>query len=254
MKNHKERKLYISLKIITILLPIFTSEMVISNRPEIELTTKGTRVIMHTIKNLLVVNASPNLRESYSRTLSNYFVEKLQDRYRDQYSFHYRDLGKEPVPCLNARNLEVILQGRAITQEARLYKNLSDTLIDDMRRAHAIILSTPMHNFTVPVSLKAYFDIVLRAGETFKFTSNGSEGMLSDRPVILITTSGGSYTKREGDFLTPYIKYILQFIGIRNVTSISAEGLAIERQKNLSLIRAKEALELYVETFHQSLT
>ncbi|HQS83888.1 MAG: hypothetical protein B7Y25_03090 [Alphaproteobacteria bacterium 16-39-46] len=254
MKKHEKRKLYFSLKTMTIVLSIFTSERAISIGPEIELATIGAKTVMRTVKNLLVVNVSPNLNQSHSKALSMHFVERLQKRYPGQYSPCYKDLEKEPIPHLSSRNLEVIMHGTATTPEAKILKGLSDTLIGDMRRANAIVFSTPMHNFTVPASLKAYFDIVLRAGETFKYTSNGPEGMLADRPVILISTSGGCYAETEGDFLTPYIKYVLRFIGIRNVTSVIAEGLAIESKKNSSLTTAREVLERHLEPFHQSLT
>ncbi len=205
-----------------------------------------------TTKKLLVVNASPSLENSHSRTLSHYFVSQLENHYPEQYRLVHRDLAKDPIPYIDDRSLEVILAGTATTLEARSLEIFSDTLIDEIDRSDAIIVATPMHNFTVPAPLKAYFDLVLRAGKTFKYTSSGPEGMLIDRPIMLIYASGGCYHGTTRDFLTPYVQEVFSFIGINNFTSVFAEGLAMHDKKETSLIKAKEELEGHVKTFHEA--
>jgi len=207
---------------------------------------------MRIVKNLLVINVSPNLNHSHSRALSRHFIEQLESRYPGQCLPVYRDLEKEPIPYIHDNNLDVIVTGKATTPEAKNLQILSDTLIDELEHSDAIVIATPMHNFTVPAPLKAYFDIIIRAGKTFKYTSNGPEGMLTDRPVMLISCSGGCYHGTKSDFLTPYLNHILNFIGIKNITSVAAEGLAMQDKAIASLTTARGKLEELLESFHQS--
>ncbi len=201
------------------------------------------------VKKLLVMNVSPNLTSSNSRVLSQHFLDQLNSRYPGKYEPMYRDLGREPVPYINNQTLEVILAGTALTPEAESLRRLSDTLINELKTSDAIVIATPMHNFTIPAPLKSYIDLILRAGKTFGYTSSGPQGMLEDRPVMLITTSGGCYGGTSYDHLTPYMRTTLGFIGIRNVTAVNAEGLAMQDKKDTSLISAMEELTKQSEAF-----
>lgn len=201
------------------------------------------------VKKLLMMNVSPNLTNSHSRALSQKFLEQLDSRYPEKYKTTYRDLGKGLVPYINSQTLEVILAGTATTPEAESTRRLSDALISELETSDAIVIATPMHNFTVPAPLKSYIDLILRAGKTFRYTSSGPQGMLADRPVMLITTSGGCYRGTEYDHLTPYMRTILGFIGIRNISVVNAEGLAMQDKKDTTLIRAMEELAKQAESF-----
>lgn len=203
-------------------------------------------------KNLLIINVSPNLKASHSRALSQHFVEQLESSYPRQYMPVYRDLEKNPIPYIHADSLEVIDAGTATTPVAKALKTLSDTLIDEVERSDAIVIATPMHNFTVPAPLKAYFDLVLIAGKTFKYTFQGPIGLLADRPVMFISCAGGCYHGTTSDFLTPYVNHVLRFIGINNFTSVVAEGLARQEHMKTSLLIAREALEKHVDSFYQA--
>ncbi len=229
---------------------------------------KGTRT-MHTTKNLhtsefellskknvrrnlLIVNASPNLENSNSRALSHHFVRQLESHYPSQHALIYRDLEKEPIPYIRSNTLEVITSGITTTTESKSLMDLSDILIREVEHSDAIVIATPMHNFTIPAPLKSYFDLVLRAGKTFRYTSNGPVGMLADRPMLLISTSGGCYYETESDFLTPYMKRVFNFIGINNFTSVVAEGLATGDKMETSLANAREKLEKQAKFFYKS--
>jgi len=218
---------------------------------EFDFAIKGVRKAMQIKKNLLVVNTSPNLDSSQSRALSRHFVQGVEKYYPGGYAPLYRDLEKDPIPYIRKDSLEVITSGRVSTLEAKKLKSLSDTLITEIEKSDAIVIATPMHNFTIPAVLKAYFDLVLFAGRTFKYTSNGPEGMLTDRPVTVISSSGGCYHGTEKDFLTPYVKHVLGFMGIKNCTFVVAEGLAMKDLKEISLMKAREKLETHIKTFHQ---
>ena len=105
----------------------------------------------------------------------------------------------------------------------------SESLIDELERSDLLILSTPMHNFTVPAALKAWIDQVVRFGRTFKSTPEGKIGLLMDRPTYNVIASGGYFSgdrARQPDHLTPYLKDILGTIGIKSIRFITLEGLA----------------------------
>ncbi|MEN4918930.1 NAD(P)H-dependent oxidoreductase [Achromobacter spanius] len=106
----------------------------------------------------------------------------------------------------------------------------SDNLIRMLDDASHVVLATPMHNFTVPSSLKAWLDHVVRVRSTFRITGQGNKvGVLEDRPVYVAIASGGGFSgedARQPDFLTPYLRHVLGTIGLTQVTFISVEGTA----------------------------
>ena len=106
----------------------------------------------------------------------------------------------------------------------------SAELIQSLRDASHVVIATPMHNFTVPSSLKAWIDHVVRVRHTFRITSEGKLGNLAGRPVYVAISSGGEFcgdgAQRQPDFLTPYLKHVLGTIGLPDVTFFSVQGTA----------------------------
>lgn len=105
----------------------------------------------------------------------------------------------------------------------------SGQLIQALQDATHIVIATPMHNFTVPASLKVWIDHVVRVRSTFRITAEGKVGNLPDRPVYVAISSGGEFSgdaARQPDFLTPYLKHVLGTIGLKNVSFFSVEGTA----------------------------
>lgn len=106
----------------------------------------------------------------------------------------------------------------------------SEELIQELESANFVVIGTPMHNFTVPSTLKAWIDHIVRVRRTFNVTPQGKVSLLRDRPVFVAVSSGGRYSgkrARQPDFLTPYLKAILGTIGLHNLTFISVEGSAL---------------------------
>jgi len=202
-------------------------------------------------KNLLVINASPDL-EGSSRKLSQHFVEQLESRYPNQYTITYRDLAAgEIVPCLRSASFEVFKEGTASTSEAQTLKRLSDELINEIEHVDAVILASPMHNLTIPAVLKAYFDLIIRAGKTFQYTSDGPVGLLQNRPVIFMSSSGGCCSETNSDaFFWPYVRHVFNYIGLSNVSYVALEGTSMSARKKTALTEAKEKLEKHLESFH----
>jgi FMN-dependent NADH-azoreductase len=106
----------------------------------------------------------------------------------------------------------------------------SEELIQELESADFVVIATPMHNFTVPVALKAWIDHVVRVRRTFNVTAEGNLGALRDRPVFVAVSSGGRFSgerTHQPDFLTPYLKAILSTIGLHDLTFFSVEGSAL---------------------------
>jgi FMN-dependent NADH-azoreductase len=102
---------------------------------------------------------------------------------------------------------------------------LADTLIKELQDADTIIIGAPVYNFGPPASLKAWADLVVRAGTTFRYSENGPEGLLKDKKAYIIAVSGGTPIDADIDFMSGWLKFILGFIGISDVEMIVADGI-----------------------------
>jgi FMN-dependent NADH-azoreductase len=124
---------------------------------------------------------------------------------------------------------------------------LSEELIGELQVADIIVLGLPMYNFGIPSTLKAWIDHVARAGITFQYTENGPEGLLKGKKAYVIAARGGLYEGSAADTQTPYIKTILGFMGITDVTMVAAEGLNMgDDAKAASLAKAQGELDQLV--------
>jgi FMN-dependent NADH-azoreductase len=110
----------------------------------------------------------------------------------------------------------------------RAEQALSEALIAEVFAADTIVIGAPMYNFSIPTQLKAWFDRVLKAGVTFKYTETGPVGLAGGRRVIIASSRGGQYGDNSPmDFQEPYLKALLAFIGLTDVTVVRAEGSAM---------------------------
>lgn len=151
-----------------------------------------------------------------------------------------RDLAEDPVPHLTAARFQAFstaLESRTPEQQAAV--EYSDALIDELRSADTIVFAVPMYNFSVPSTLRAYFDHVARAGVTFRYTSAGPEGLLKGRRTYVFLTRGGVYAE-GADTQTPYLRQFLGLIGLVP-EFVHAEGLALGAEsRQRSLVEASE--------------
>ena len=112
---------------------------------------------------------------------------------------------------------------------------LSNKLVKEIKESDVIIISAPIYNYGPPATLKAWSDLVARVGETFKFKANGRrEGLLKNKRAYLVITSGGTKLNSKEDFLTPWLKFILNFFGIDKVDIISADQMALDYKKSIN--------------------
>lgn len=111
---------------------------------------------------------------------------------------------------------------------------LSDILVAELRAADVILLAVPVYNFGVPAAFKAWIDQVARAGETFRFTEDGPIGLLQGKRAILVTASGGTEIDGPIDFATPFIRHVMSFIGIDDISVISADRMMVDAEAALA--------------------
>ena len=200
------------------------------------------------MKTVLQLNTSLFGEQGQSSKLSRDFI-KAWRRHSPQDRIITRDLAKDPVPHLTAERFQAFLTPAAErTPEQRRVVAYSDALIEELRQADVIVLGLPMYNFGVPSTLKAYFDHVARAGETFRYTGNGPVGLLTGKKAYVFAARGGHYAGTSSDTQTAYVRQILGFMGIEDVEFVYAEGLAIgEASKETALARARDVIDGLLE-------
>ena len=182
------------------------------------------------MKNILLIESSPRGSDSYSHQAARSIVNELQTRNPGSRTV-VRDLGQNPPPHVGL----AFIGGMYAAPEQRTPDQakslaLSDALIDELFAADTIVVAVPMHNFGVPSTLKAWIDHISRAGRTFSFGANGPQGLLKGRRAILVLASGGVYSNgqmKAFDFIEPYLRAVLGFLGITDVQAVRVEGSAV---------------------------
>ncbi|MEO0390851.1 MAG: NAD(P)H-dependent oxidoreductase [Pseudomonadota bacterium] len=123
--------------------------------------------------------------------------------------------------------------------EARDRLALSDTLVDEIKRADTLVIGVPVYNFGVPAALKAWIDLICRAGMTFKYTENGPQGLLEGKRAVIAVATGGTPVGSEIDFATGYMKHIMGFIGITDVEVVAADRLMAQQDEAIAAAEAQ---------------
>jgi FMN-dependent NADH-azoreductase len=176
---------------------------------------------------LLQVNASPR-RDSVSRQLTAHFAANWKRQFPQGEVIH-RDLAASSIPLINDDWIEGAFSNpQQHTAAHREALEFSDAVIAEAQAADVIVIGDPMHNFSTSGRLKAWLDQLVRAGKTFSYGQSGPEGLLSGKKVYVLTSRGGAYTPgtplAEFDFQEPYLKRVLGFVGLTDVTFIHAEN------------------------------
>ncbi len=115
---------------------------------------------------------------------------------------------------------------------------LSDTLVSELKAADVVLIGLPIYNFGVPAAMKAWIDLIARAGETFRYTETGPKGLLEGKRAIITVASGGVERGSAVDFATTHMAHVLGFVGIEDVVFVSADKMALDA--DASLAKAKE--------------
>lgn len=194
--------------------------------------------------NLLHIDASIHSARGQSSRLARQFVDSYLSHHPDTRVIH-RDLALDSVPHLDADRFGALTtpaDQRTPAQQAVV--DYSDALIAELRTADVLVIGLPMYNFGVPSQLKAWFDHIARAGETFRYTPNGPVGLLRDKTAYIFATRGGLYVGTPLDTQSGYVRDFLRFIGIDEVEFVYAEGMALSADhKAVGLAQAASRID-----------
>ncbi|WP_284323055.1 FMN-dependent NADH-azoreductase [Dyella acidisoli] len=177
--------------------------------------------------NLLHLDASPLGQHSVSRELSAAIVDQLAQE-GPSLQITYRDLTAQPLP-----------HWTPVFDAESPAAQLGQQVMDEFQAADVIVIGAPMYNFGIPSQLKAWIDRVVVAGQTFRYTENGPQGLANGKRVIVASSRGGVYTSGPAagfDFQETYLRTILGFIGITDVEFVRAEGVNISAEHKVKAI------------------
>lgn len=178
------------------------------------------------MSNVLVLKSSILANYSQSNVLADYFVDQWRQQHSDE-KIQVRDLAADPVPVLDGELVGALRPSDApLTPRQQDALELSNTLIEELQASDVIVIAAPMYNFNIPTQLKNYFDLVARAGVTFRYTEAGPEGLLKGKKVYVLTSRGGIHKDTNTDLVTPYLRVFLGFIGLTDVEFVFEEGIA----------------------------
>lgn len=155
-----------------------------------------------------------------------------------------RDVGANPIPHLTLDSATALRGAEPANAAQAAARALSDELIAELQAADTIVIGAPMYNFGITSTLKAWFDYVLRAGVTFRYTENGPEGLLKSKKAIVVESRGGLYSAGPAqamDSQEPHLRTLLAFMGITNVTFVRAEKLAMSQDSREEIIGVARA-------------
>ena len=177
------------------------------------------------------IDSSARKEGSTSRALAKKVLEKIK---KPGDEVIYRDLNDEMVFVSGLTESGMNIDEKDQNENHKKMFKLSDQLVKELKESDIIIISAPIYNYGPPATLKAWSDLAARVGETFRFKPNGRrEGLLKNKKAYLIITSGGTKLNSSEDFLTPWLKFILNFFGIEKIDIICADQMALDYDKSI---------------------
>jgi len=186
---------------------------------------------------VLRLDASGRDADSSTRGLGDELVRALADRY-GEIRVTRRDVA-HGLPFINATWIGATFTNPGQRDDAqRQALAASDRLVRELQDADVLIIGAPIYNFSVPATLKAWIDLVARAGVTFRYTENGPVGLLAGKAAFVVVASGGVPVDSAADFATPYLRHVLGFLGIHEV-----EVIAADRQNQVGAAAVEAARE-----------
>ncbi|MEN4557542.1 FMN-dependent NADH-azoreductase [Pantoea agglomerans] len=173
---------------------------------------------------VLVLKSSILAGYSQSSQLADFYIEQAKAQGKE---VTVRDLAANPIPVLDGELVGAMRPSDTpLSPRQQEALDLSDELIAELQAHDEVVIAAPMYNFNIPTQLKNYFDLIARAGVTFRYTEAGPEGLVKGKTAVVISSRGGIHKDTPTDLLTPYVKLFLGFIGITDVEFVFAEGIA----------------------------
>ena len=192
--------------------------------------------------NVLHIDSSVLGEASVTRILSSNIVDALR-RHHPGLTVTYRDVNADAPAHLDNEIVGVVKFGAADTTDRQKAERVqTDRLVDEVLAADVVVIGAPMYNFSIPTPLKAWIDRIAQAGRTFRYTANGPEGLAGGRKVYVASARGGSYAAApQLDHQEAYLKTVLGFLGITDVTVFRAEGIGMGPEVRAKAIAAAQA-------------
>ena len=197
------------------------------------------------MKTLLRIDTSIRIDGSYTRAITDYFEKAWLGKYPDGNVIR-RCMVRDPVPHLTQGTLEVFHAPYSPND----HNTLSDQLISELMAADHLLLGSPFYNLSLPSTLKAYWDHVVRSGVTFEVRDEGYHGLLQNKKATLVTAQAGTaLPNRSDDHQTEYLKSILKFIGIDCIDVVAMDGLGAEQSMiDKTISEAKRQVDMLINS------
>lgn len=176
----------------------------------------------------LVILSSILGERSNSKQLADHLIARVKAA-NPASVIKVRDIGAQPIPYFDGNTAGALFTpAESRTVEQQRLVELSDSLVAELMEADRIVFAVPVYNFNLPAQFKSYLDHLARAGVTFRYTSEGvPEGLVKGKQVVVLTARGGKAEGTPSDTMTPYLRQMLAFLGMTEVTFIAAEGMAM---------------------------
>jgi len=180
---------------------------------------------------ILRIDASANVSNSNSKKLGDKLIEKLETQYQN-IGVNQRDLNQDLFFIDESWVGANFTPAQDRSEDQRRQLVFSDLLIDEIKHADHIVLTTPMYNFGIPATLKSWIDLICRAGVTFQYTADGPVGLIKNKRFDIVITTGGVPLQSPVDFVSDYLKQVLRFIGIEDVNIIAADQMNVDAESS----------------------
>ncbi len=196
--------------------------------------------------NILHIISSARGDASNSILLGNRIVERLHQRYPDK-EVVVNNVAGQSWQWLHRELVDAYrTPSAALTSEQQALLEASDTTIAQMQEADIIVIGVPLYNFNLPAPLKAWVDHIVRPGKTVNYQDGGFVGQLTGKKVYLAIASNGIYSEgpmRPYDFAEPYLRYVLGFVGITDITTYRIEGAGLSATKETAVEKGLTSVE-----------
>lgn len=208
------------------------------------------------MRNILIINASSRTDNSFSRKLTKFF-QKEWEKTNPLDKFTYRELGLSHIPHITEDWIEGAFKSvDERTEKENKALKFSDELVEELKKSDIIVLGSPMYNWSIPSSLKAYIDQVLRMNQTLTINPKTPYvGLLKDKKAFFILVRGGTgYAPGEFyhhiDYRTGYLKTVFKIIGITDIEVISMDSAAMgEGKSQISFETCKQSIETKIHEY-----
>lgn len=199
------------------------------------------------MKRILHLISSPRGDESFSIKLANAIILKLRQQYPGS-SIEEVNLPESNIPHLDTAHLQSFFTpAEQLTPEDQDAIRYSDAAISQLMTADIIVIGAPLYNFSIHSTLKAWIDHIARAGKTFRYDEQGAEGLVKGKKVYVAMSSGAIYSEgfyQPYDFVSPYLKTMLGFLGMTDLTIFRVEGVNIPGVKETALVKAIDSITI----------